>query len=114
MKIDELSLEMLRAMVAYEDRIEAEYQIRDARNMRGQSNGRDDNIRFHELEEDREYGPHYSPGLFGPYSEARRVRLLRRLKKLEEAELVDIFGSETGRVERAKVTESGRMALAGH
>ena len=63
---------------------------------------------------DLEYGPRYSPSWFGEAAgtEARRVRLLRTVYRLADAGLVDIVKSEGGRLERLRLTKTGRVAVA--
>lgn len=60
------------------------------------------------------YGPLYSPGWFGERgaTEARRVRLLRTVYRLDSAGLVDIVKSDGGRLERLRLTKAGRSAVA--
>jgi hypothetical protein len=64
--------------------------------------------------DDREFGPRYSPSWFGYAgdTEARRVRLLRTVYRLAEAGLVTVVKSEGGRLERLRLTDAGRAAVA--
>ena len=65
-------------------------------------------------DDDREYGPRYSPTWFGDATatEAGRVRLLRAVYRLADAGLLTIVKSEGGRLERVRLTKAGRDAAA--
>jgi hypothetical protein len=67
--------------------------------------GRDDDVG---------YGPKYSPKWFGGAgaTEARRVRPLRVVHKLGESGLLTLVVSEAGRLQRVRLTEAGRAAVA--
>lgn len=67
-----------------------------------------------EDEDDREYGPRYSPTWFGDATatEAGRVRLLRTVYRLADAGLLTLVKSEGGRLERVRLTKAGRDAAA--
>ena len=69
-------------------------------------------VRDYEL--DLEFGPRYSPTWFGEVAttEARRVRALRGIYRLEAAGLLEIFKSEGGRLERVRLTPAGSEAVA--
>lgn len=62
----------------------------------------------------RELGPRYSPGWFGAAAatEAGRVRFLRTLYRLADAGLVLVEKSKGGRLERVRLSDAGRDALA--
>lgn len=64
--------------------------------------------------EDVKYGPRYSPVWFGEIAdtEARRVRVLRTLKRLAEAGLIVLVESEAGRLSRVRMTPAGLQAVA--
>lgn len=64
--------------------------------------------------DDREYGPRYTPTWFGERgeTEARRVRLLRTVYRLADAGLLAVVKSEGGRLERVRLTDEGRAAVA--
>ena len=61
---------------------------------------------------DRAFGPLYSPQWFGDATatEAGRVRLLRTVYRLSDAGLLTIVKSEGGRLERVRLTKTGRQA----
>jgi hypothetical protein len=63
---------------------------------------------------DREFGPLYSPQWFGDLTaaEAGRQRVLRTVRRLAEAGLVDVFRSRAGRLERVLLTDAGRDVIA--
>jgi hypothetical protein len=67
-----------------------------------------------EDEDDREYGPRYSPAWFGDATatEAGRVRLLRTVYRLAAAGLLILVKSEGGRLERVQLTKAGQDAVA--
>jgi hypothetical protein len=58
---------------------------------------------------DREYGPIYTPGWFGELtkSNAGRLRVLRTLYRLSEAELLILGKGPAGRLERVALTPQG-------
>jgi hypothetical protein len=63
-------------------------------------------------DDDREYGPRYSPTWFGEVTatEAGRVRMLRTVYRLAEAGLLTLVRSEGGRLERVRLTKAGTKA----
>ena len=63
---------------------------------------------------DLRYGAEYSPSWFGELAatEARRVRVLRTIYRLACSGLVVLVKSEGGRLERLRLTETGREAVA--
>lgn len=65
-----------------------------------------------EDDNDRDYGPRYSPKWFGDAAttEAGRVRLLRTVYRLADAGLLTLVKSEGGRLERVRLTAAGRDA----
>ena len=65
-------------------------------------------------DDDREYGPRYSPTWFGDATatEAGRVRLLRTVYRLADAGLLTLVKSEGGRLERVRLTKAGHKAVA--
>lgn len=65
-------------------------------------------------DDDREYGPRYSPTWFGDATatEAGRVRLLRTVYRLADAGLLTLVKSEGGRLERVRLTKAGHKAAA--
>jgi hypothetical protein len=69
-----------------------------------------------DLAADLKHGPRYSPRWFGGLTatEAGRIRVLRALYGLADAGLVTLVKSEgAGRLQRARLTEAGREAVAG-
>jgi len=69
-----------------------------------------------EHEGDTVYGPLYSPQWFGELTatEAGRQRVLRTVRRLAEAGMVEVFRSPAGRLERVRLTAAGRDAIAEH
>ena len=67
---------------------------------------------WRDFRDDREYGPRYSPTWFGELSEANRQRTLRTVYRLSEDGLIDVVKSENGRLERVRLTEEGKKAVA--
>jgi hypothetical protein len=65
-------------------------------------------------QDDRTFGPLYSPRWFGPAAatEAGRVRHLRAVYALADCGLVQVVKSEGGRLERVRLTPAGRTAAA--
>lgn len=63
---------------------------------------------------DRDYGPRYSPTWFADATdtEAGRVRFLRTVYRLTDAGLLAVVKSEGGRLERVRLTDAGRKAVA--
>jgi hypothetical protein len=62
---------------------------------------------------DLKYGPKYRPGWFGRVteSEAGRIRILRSIYSLAEADLLDVLKSEGGRLKRVRLTAKGLRAV---
>src|SRR5262245_31569528 len=67
-------------------------------------------------DDDREYGPRYSPTWFGDATatEAGRVRFLRTVYRLADAGLLTVVKTEGGRLERVRLTRAGRNAATEH
>jgi hypothetical protein len=67
-----------------------------------------------DYETDHEFGPSYSPTWFGDATatDARRVRFLRTVYRLADAELLIVVKSEGSRLERVRLTKAGRDAAA--
>lgn len=63
---------------------------------------------------DREFGPLYSPQWFGDLTAAVAVRqrVLRSVRRLADAGLVNVFRSHGGRLERVRLTDAGLEVFA--
>jgi hypothetical protein len=69
-------------------------------------------VEDHDL--DLRYGPSYTPAWFGELTatEAGRVRVLRTVYRLSAGGLLILAKSEGGRLERVRLTPSGREVVA--